>query len=686
MYRMNKFPPISMGRHLWTIFIWNFLLLMYFEVLVRLITDRPEIHVLSSGLFNSLQFSFSITLLILCIIYLFPERYHYIVSAIWMIILFLIFSSQMLYHDIFRTFYLFQSIESVGQGLGFKDVIYSTIFKNIWWIILSMILICLYIFIEVKKRQKYLSHSYTWKTKGLFITSFLIGFLTFHLIAVWNLSEDQRASEAYYAIISSNLSVEKLGLLTTVRLDVQRNLTNWSPKAESAPPVSQPVNGDNNEDEDSNNEHEENDDHETNDEEKETDFKDNKLDIPFDELIEQTNNEEIKQMHEYFSYQEATKENEYTGKYEDYNLIWITAEGYAPYAVQEDLTPTLYKLSKDGYRFPNFYNPLWEVSTSDGEYTILNSLVPKPGVWSFSESGHNDVPFVMGQQLKNIGYETKAYHNHTYNYYDRDVSHPNMGYDYKGVGNGLEITKSWPESDLEMMEETVDEYIDQEPFHVYYMTVSGHLEYNFVGNQMAIKNKKYVDHLALSDEAKAYLAGQIELDKALEELIDRLEEKGLLDHALTVMTGDHYPYGLENETIEELTGDPLDERFGIYENEWILYAPDMKDEDVVVEEPTYTLDMLPTLSNLMGIDYDSRLLMGRDVFSEEEPLVVFDDKSFITDELKYYYPDDQATSINNEEIDQEHLERMQQKTDEIFYYSAKILEHDYYSTLKWDDK
>jgi len=152
------------------------------------------------------------------------------------------------------------------------------------------------------------------------------------------------------------------------------------------------------------------------------------------------------------------------------------------------------------------------------------------------------------------------------------------------------------------------------------------------------------------------------------------------------MTGDHYPYGLENETIEELTGDPLDERFGIYENEWILYAPDMKDEDVVVEEPTYTLDMLPTLSNLMGIDYDSRLLMGRDVFSEEEPLVVFDDKSFITDELKYYYPDDQATSINNEEIDQEHLERMQQKTDEIFYYSAKILEHDYYSTLKWDDK
>src|SRR5699024_9127524 len=121
-----------------------------------------------------------------------------------------------------------------------------------------------------------------------------------------------------------------------------------------------------------------------------------------------------------------------------------------------------------------------------------------------------------------------------------------------------------------MMEETIDEYIDQEPFHVYYMTVSGHLEYNFIGNQIAMKNKKYVDHLVLSDEAKAYLAGQIELDKALEVLIDRLDDAGVLDNTLIALTGDHYPYGLENKTIEELTGEPLDEKFGIYENEWIL--------------------------------------------------------------------------------------------------------------------
>jgi len=687
MYRMNKFPPISMSRHLWIIFLWNFLILMYFEVLMRFLTVGPDINVLSSGLFNTLQFSFSLTLLILCFICLFSERYHYIVSVIWMMFLFIVFSSQLLYHDIFRTFYYFQSIENVGQGLGFKHVIYSTILKNLWWILLSLLIIFLFIFIQYKRLKKYQTRFYSWKTKGLFMFCFLGGFIIFHLIAVWNIKTDERARDVYYDMYASNLSVEKLGLLTTVRLDVQRNLTNWSPKIDDLPVVEAPVTGNDSSVEDVDDENiDESDERDDKDDYDEQDWGENTLDIPFERLMQRSENEEIAQMHEYFSYQNPTKKNEFTGKYEGYNLIWITAEAYAPYAVDEELTPTLHKLSKEGYQFTNFYNPIWGVSTSDGEYTILNSLVPKPGVWSFSESGHNDVPFVIGNQLKNSGYETKAYHNHTYDYYDRDISHPNMGYDYKGVGNGLNISKMWPESDLEMMEATIDEYIDQEPFHVYYMTVSGHLEYNFIGNNIAMKNEKYVDHLNLSDQAKAYLAGQIELDRALELLMDQLDEADVLDNTLIAMTGDHYPYGLDNETIEELTGEPLDEKFGIYENEWILYATDMEDEDVVVEEPTYTLDMLPTISNLMGIDFDSRLLMGRDVFSEKEPLVVFEDKSFLTEQVKYYYPDDEVTSLTGEKVDKDHLERMKRRTDEIFYYSAKILEHDYYSTLEWDGK
>ena len=83
-----------------------------------------------------------------------------------------------------------------------------------------------------------------------------------------------------------------------------------------------------------------------------------------------------------------------------------------------------------------------------------------------------------------------------------------MGYDYKGIGNGLNIKNTWRRSDLEMIDVTMDEYIGNVPFHTYYMTISGHLNYTFGGNYIARKNKAYVEHLPFSDKAKAYIALQ----------------------------------------------------------------------------------------------------------------------------------------------------------------------------------
>jgi len=676
--RMTKNPPISPKRQLVFIFLSLFLYLFIFELFTRWMAKGPEITTLSLGLIPTVLFSLSITFLILAIIYLFPEKYHHIYANLWLFILFVLFMSQNIYHDIFRTFYFFQSVEHIGQGLGFRNVLYTNLIKNIWWILISLSIIVTHLFIEIRKRKNYVSNRFKWPTKIKFVIAFLTCFVSFHFLALWAVKSNEQARDLYYHNYATNLSVEKLGLFTTFRLDIQRNLLGWTPTIEE--PDLQP------EDEETlSKDQDEKEDAPSTDTPPE-DYGVNQLEIPFDQLIEESSSDEIRKMHQYFKNKEASNKNEFTGKYEGYNLIWITAEGYAPYAVREDLTPSLYKLSREGYQFNNFYNPIWGVSTSDGEYTILNSLVPKVGVWSFSKSGENDLPFVMGNQLKELGYAPKAYHNHSYSYYDRDISHPNMGYDYRGVGNGLEMEDMWPRSDLEMMEKTIDDFIHEDPFHAYFMTVSGHLEYNFLGNEIAAKNKHLVDDLDLSDQAKAYIAGQIELDKALKLLLERLEEEDVLDDTLIVLTGDHYPYGLENETIEELMGESLDEKFGLYKSELILYASNMKEEEVEIDEPTSTLDILPTLSNLMGLDFDSRLFMGRDVFSEEEALVVFEDRSFLTEDFSYYLPSEDLTSFSGEPIDDEYFDHMQRKTDEIFYYSMQILDKDYYSLLKWKEK
>lgn len=59
-----------------------------------------------------------------------------------------------------------------------------------------------------------------------------------------------------------------------------------------------------------------------------------------------------------------------------------------------------------------------------------------------------------------------------------------MGYEYYGIGNGLELEEVFPPSDLEMMEEIVPRFIDEEHFMVYCLTVSGHLNYNREENAM----------------------------------------------------------------------------------------------------------------------------------------------------------------------------------------------------------
>ena len=97
----------------------------------------------------------------------------------------------------------------------------------------------------------------------------------------------------------------------------------------------------------------------------------NVMDIDFSELNANESNQVIKDMHKYFESVQPTAKNKYTGKYKDYNLILITAESFSPYAIHKDATPTLYKMVNEGYQFTNFYTPIWEVSTSDGEYVAV---------------------------------------------------------------------------------------------------------------------------------------------------------------------------------------------------------------------------------------------------------------------------------------------------------------------------
>ncbi len=647
-----------------SLFIYFIISVFFMEIIFRIhtIEDFELIDLIRSGMF----------LIVFAIIFylistLFKGMSKFLLSVLFLTLVAFIYSSQLIYFKFFRTYYSAYSVGNGAQVLEFWKDIATLLKENIVWILL-LFLPVLVIIVFGRKLASF--EKIGWGKRLVLICCIVLVQLIG--IGAVNVSgkEQNSAYDLYYNSSLPLLSVERLGLLTTMRLDLQRLLTHWSPKLEPPQPLpnnsSQVSGGKKNQEK-----------------QVEEDVVEiieyNVMDIDFSKLIGNEKNEEVKAMHKFFQSMEPTAKNDMTGKYKGYNLILLTAEGFSPYAVHKEVTPTLYKLVHEGYNFSNFYTPIWGVSTSDGEYVALQSLIPKSGVWSFQRSGSNHLPFVLGNQLKKLNYKTNAYHNHTYTYYGRNISHPNMGYDYKGLGNGLDVKETWPESDLEMLEKTVDDYINNEPFHAYYMTVSGHMQYSFTGNYIAWKNKKHVEHLPYSEQAKAYLATQIELDRALEHLLNKLEEAGVADRTLIALSADHYPYGLDDETIDELAGHNVEKNFELYKSTFILYNKGM--EPTTITKPASSLDILPTLSNLMGIEYDSRLLMGRDIFSDSMPLVTFLNKSFITDKGKYNAVTGKFIANDGVEVDAEYVEYVKSLVQAKFYYSTKILDHNYYKKI-----
>ena len=594
------------------------------------------------------------------------------------LLLWILYSGQLVYYDIFDTLTTSYSIRHGGQVTEFWNDALLGIARNGIPIMLMLCSVIALVFLAKKVGpEKGLN-------KRVLVISLIIGLLI-HLggvgiVRLYGQGENSPYN-LYYNIHEPRLSVDNLGLFTFMRLDVYRYFSDWSPSfTGELPPYDDekdpPENGQDEYREEPRS-HEPVDDDIVYEPEPPVEY--NVLDIDFERLIEEESREEIIEMHEYFHRRPPSEKNEYTGKYEGYNLIVLTAEAFSHLALHEEVTPTLYKMVHEGYHFKNFYTPIWGVSTLDGEYVANTGLIPKSGVWSFRESSKIDLPLVFGNQMSEQGYITKAYHNHTYSYYDRHLSHPNMGYEYKGIGNGLQMTETWPRSDLEMMEVTIPEYIDQEPFHIYYLTISGHLRYTFTGNQMARKNQSVVEHLPYSSNVRAYLATQVELDRAMEYLLDALEEKGIAENTLIVMSSDHYPYGLEHHEIEELEGNSVDRNFELYRNALVIYSPGM--EGKTFEEPASSLDIMPTVSNLMGLDFDSRLFMGQDLFAPRDPLVIFQNRSFITDKGRYNASTGNFTADDGVEVEDGYRETISNRVSAKFHFSARILDHDYYSKV-----
>lgn len=631
------------------IFYWWVFWILFLEYIYRIfiIKDFFNINTLIVTVFSFIYITlFSFVTNVFC------EKANKIITVFLTIIITFFTLAQIVYYNFYNSIFSFYSLTTgTGQVLHFWSMIVEVIVRI--WYVFALILIPAILFIIFN--NKIFEYK---RNKGIILYTFIIGLIvsvlsSYVLIKKYNKGQLYSLNNLIYKTHAPMLTINKTGLLTMEVIDIYRYFfgfeENFDIKKDEVKNVSKKIEY-------------------------------NKLDIDFDKLIEESNDETIKSMHEYFSSLTPSEKNKYTGMFKGKNLIFITAEAFDTIAIDENITPTLYKIANNGFIFNNYYQPLYPVSTSDGEYMNVMSLIPKEGVWSFYKTSKNYMPFGIGNMFKKLDYNTYGFHNHNYNYYHREKSHTNIGLTYYGCGNGLEKKmncKHWPNSDFEMIKATTPYYLnDDKPFMTYYMTVSGHLNYNFSGNNMASRNKSRVKNLNYKDSIKAYYATQIEFDRAIEELLNELEESGKLDDTLIVIAPDHYPYGLTTKDMNTVSRIDRTDKFENYHTSLIMYNP--KIENKVVDKAISGIDILPTIYNLFGIDYDSRLLMGSDIFSNTEHIVILSDRSFITSKGKY---NSITGEFSNPNVSKEYIDNINKIINEKFKMSSLILEKDYYKEL-----
>ena len=641
-------------KKIWTAakpaFYWAFALL-YWECL------------LSGSVFHSfgvriyaLGFTLSAALLVTLVLS-FLRKGRFGAEILLTAVLTLLYGSQIVYHFIFGTLYSVAMVSQGGEAMtNFWRELLAAMGDHFPWLIALLVPLALRIFLRKGLKGEL-------RAKGrIVLLALAVALFALTRAGIRQTGTEMFSDEDYYhsGEIATNQNVQRFGLLTTIRLELPRH----AKTEEQDYYIPEETQGEN-------------------PAQKPAEVRYNVMDIDFDALNALTEDKKLLAINDYCSKVTGTNQNEYTGMLKDYNLIVMCAESFSPAAIDKDLTPNLYKLTQQGIIFNNYYNT-FPNTTTDGEYALMQGLYPDAGrskaVSSLYASRSSYLPFTLGNVFQSQrGVESFGYHNYRGSYYGRSESHPNMGYTMKFAGDGMTFTTNWPASDLEMMEQSVDDYIGKEPFHAYYMTFSGHYKYDIGTNEMAKRNWDQVKDLPYSSNAiKAYLSCNIEFDKAIGYLMERLEQAGVADRTAIVIAGDHFPYGLKDSEYAELIGHDID-GFSKFKSTLIFWVGGLE-KNIVVDEYCCNVDVLPTILNLWGFEYDSRLLAGTDVFSDGTHAAVLVDKSFLTDkvwfnastgEIRYQVPES--------EIPEGYVENMNQLIATRFSISADILNTAYYN-------
>ena len=166
------------------------------------------------------------------------------------------------------------------------------------------------------------------------------------------------------------------------------------------------------------------------------------------------------------------------------------------------------------------------------------------------------------------------------------------------------------------------------------------------------------------------------------EAINKLKEAGKLDNTVIALVGDHYPYYLSIDEVNEIASYKKDSVVEVNKSNFILWNSEM--ETINVDKVGSQIDVLPTIYNLFGVKYDSRLIIGKDILSTEPGLAIFGNRSWVSDKGTYFAQSGKFVSKNNETVSNNYITYMNSLVGGRMNMSKNILTNDYYKKVLGD--
>lgn len=336
-------------------------------------------------------------------------------------------------------------------------------------------------------------------------------------------------------------------------------------------------------------------------------------------------NEERQQVDQYVAeYEAAQTNNEYTGLLAGKNVILVQLEAIDTWMLQEDYMPNLSKLKAESISFTNHYTPAYiTAGTFNTEFMTNTGLLPATGGIATSVYGNNSFPYSLANLFGQQGYTARSFHNSEGNIYDRGTIHPNLGYEqyYGGTDLGMENYQM----DRYLIN-GFDQMTEGNPFFSFIITYSGHGPYSEESPIYQAHAEAAQAAAQRTDGNYVYaVAGAMETDQFIGELVDSLTQANLLEDTVLIFYADHYNYYMMDDALNmDIKG--VDNMNMLQHTDFFIWSADL--EATQVDKVTSSVDVLPTIANLFGLDTSGAFLVGHDGLGDQGGYVFFSDGSW----------------------------------------------------------